>query len=342
MIKVDLADPVEERLWRRQGVGCLYEVARRFPGTQVALEAGKRALIIVQDGPIADKLLSADGLAPIDFASPDFLLSAQQTTRRQGPPLVRVAKPVAVVRATTKHVAPLVSALGSVQQPQMIDIWQVMMPTIQRLVGELSYPPGVAPSASDGPFVTSAAAKLATAVCWGAFLLAVMPDLQTHLREKIAAVDPVNGPTLAQMDESLDLMAFLRETLRIFPPVPVLGREATADVSIHGLDLTAGQRVAISIIGMHHDTRYFISPAELRLDRFSRPLPPAARFMPFGFQGRGCAAPSQSEWILGTCYVLLLRSVQLSIIDQDPFEFEWSGVLGRRGGHHLFVQGLRT
>ena len=67
-------------------------------------------------------------------------------------------------------------------------------------------------------------------------------------------------------DRSLVPVA-LEETLRFDAPVQNLGREATRDVSLHGVEIPAGARVVVSFGAANRDPEAFDAPDEYRLDR---------------------------------------------------------------------------
>ena len=71
----------------------------------------------------------------------------------------------------------------------------------------------------------------AAAIAWGLWLLAQMQAVQKHLRSEIQKVAGEGEPHPDHLGQLPDLMAFVKETLRIFPPIPMLSRIAVeADV----------------------------------------------------------------------------------------------------------------
>jgi cytochrome P450 len=95
--------------------------------------------------------------------------------------------------------------------------------------------------------------------------LSQRPDLWKQLREK---------PELAA--------DALEETVRWDSPVQNLARDATRDVTLHGVPIAAGDRVLVSFAAANRDAREFPSADEYRLDRAS------ARHLGFGLGVHFC------------------------------------------------------
>ena len=58
--------------------------------------------------------------------------------------------------------------------------------------------------------------------------------------------------------------------LRLFPPEPVLLREAVRPASVGGVDIKAGRQLRLSVAAANRDPSRFAEPHALRLDRPKR------------------------------------------------------------------------
>lgn len=89
------------------------------------------------------------------------------------------------------------------------------------------------------------------------------------------------------------LCIYVAETLRKHPPFARIGRECTNDYTIPGTTtvLEKGTLVWISIMGLHHDEKYYPHPEKFDPDRFL-PSNKGERspyvFLPFGSGPRNC------------------------------------------------------
>lgn len=178
-----------------------------------------------------------------------------------------------------------------------------------------------------------------TAVAWSLFLLAARPDLQERLREEIRSVQMPNGWAADDLEQLPSLSAFIREALRIFPPVPILSRMATAPDELAGVSIRPGQKVIVSIIGVHHDRTRYDRPAQIDLDRQkqARPDRPPG-FFPFGVGRRHCGGARFATLEMAAALAILLSRLSFRLPAQSAIQFEWTASLRRRGGQHLLVE----
>jgi cytochrome P450 len=104
-----------------------------------------------------------------------------------------------------------------------------------------------------------------------------------------------HAPELAQRTRAepgfLELV--LHETLRMFPPAPVLYREVVTPFELAGEPLEPGTGVWICTQVLHHDPRSFAAPERFLPERFTpeaRGRIPAFAYLPFGAGPRTCIA----------------------------------------------------
>jgi cytochrome P450 len=181
----------------------------------------------------------------------------------------------------------------------------------------------------------------AAALSWALFLLAASPDLQASLRRTVRETTGGAPGTLAHLEAMPDLAAFRNEVLRIFPPIPAIGRTPIAADRIGEVPVAAGQPVMISIIGLHHDPRHFPSPASVRLKRY----PPGelgsenvGHHLPFGDGRRVCVGSRIANVETSAALAVLVDRLKFALPDMRPLEFEWTASMRRKGGQYLLVR----
>ncbi|KPJ11285.1 Cytochrome P450 4C1 [Papilio machaon] len=143
-------------------------------------------------------------------------------------------------------------------------------------------------------------------------LLAMYPKVQDKLYQELVDVfgnsdRPIDKEDLSKLKY---LERVVKESLRLFPPVPFIIRKILDDISLpSGRTLPAGSGVAVSIWGLHRDPNYWGPDAEVfDPDRF---LPErfnvkhACSYMPFSSGPRNC---------LGYQYALMSMKTALSAI----------------------------
>jgi cytochrome P450 len=123
----------------------------------------------------------------------------------------------------------------------------------------------------------------ATALAWALERLTRHPAALERLTEETRAGD----------EEYLD--AVIRETLRLRPVLPFVGRKLTQPQTIGGWDLPAGARVAPSIHLVHRRPDLYPDPAAFRPERWLGVRPNPYTYLPFGGGVRRCLGASFAE-----------------------------------------------
>ncbi|MEO0896730.1 MAG: cytochrome P450 [Bacteroidota bacterium] len=122
-------------------------------------------------------------------------------------------------------------------------------------------------------------------------LLAQHPDI---LQKVIDEVDKVLGKEkiqFAHLRELTYLKQVIDESLRMYPPAWVIGREALQDDQIGELSLRPGHSITIFIYGLHRNPEYWPDPEKFDPERFSPENiknRPSHVYLPFGAGPRLC------------------------------------------------------
>ena len=129
----------------------------------------------------------------------------------------------------------------------------------------------------------------ATALAWGAYLLAAQPALQEQLRAE--AVAALTGSPAALPDAVPLLRQFLDETMRLYPPLAQISRQALADDDMCGVRVRKGDLLAIYPWVVHRHRQLWHDPNAFDLTRFSpenRAAQHRFQYLPFGAGPRIC------------------------------------------------------
>jgi len=87
----------------------------------------------------------------------------------------------------------------------------------------------------------------------------------------------------------------VKESMRLFPPVPLMSRQAVADARIEGLDIPAGTSILMPIYAIHRHSKRWEHPDQFDPDRFApgrEEAIPRYQYMPFGAGPRVCIGMS--------------------------------------------------
>lgn len=182
------------------------------------------------------------------------------------------------------------------------------------------------------------------AIGWALSILAEHPGFQEQLREEVAAATNGRPPTLRAIDEVPSLKPFMEETLRMFPPVPILSRLAVAADELDGHAILPDDRVLVSVIGLHQNPAAWSAPREFRLDRHegadrSRPDRRSV-YLPFSAGPRICGGARFAHMEMALALMLVLQRCRLDLPAPLPLAFEWGASMRRRGGQVIRVTPL--
>lgn len=135
----------------------------------------------------------------------------------------------------------------------------------------------------------------ALSLTWALYLIGSNPDVQTKILHEIKEViggDPITYEHLSQLKY---LTAVLNESLRLFPPVPIIGREAICDTTVLDTEMKADDIIVLPIYVMHRSPKFWNNPNTFDPERFLRD-PKLGRaslhFKPFGDGPRVCIGAS--------------------------------------------------
>ncbi|XP_065091256.1 cytochrome P450 4d1-like [Ochlerotatus camptorhynchus] len=134
-----------------------------------------------------------------------------------------------------------------------------------------------------------------SAICFLIGILAKHPDVQQKVYEEVQTVigdDPTTPITLSKLNQLNYLDLVIKETLRLYPSVPIFGRKLLDNHEINGTVFPAGSNLVIFPYFMGRDPDYFDNPLEFRPERFavetSADKANPYRYVPFSAGPRNC------------------------------------------------------
>jgi len=126
---------------------------------------------------------------------------------------------------------------------------------------------------------------------WATYLLTLDPAEQERLRAEVAAFPPERLSSLEDLANWPRLRMTLLETLRLYPPVAHLVRQAVADDEIAGEPVKARSRIWISPWVMQRHRKFWQQPTAFMPERFADMASPwvtNGAYLPFGAGPRIC------------------------------------------------------
>lgn len=121
-------------------------------------------------------------------------------------------------------------------------------------------------------------------------------------------------------------LSFLSETLRKYPPSPIITRNTTKDYKVPGLEhltIKKNTRVTIPIYCFHHDPEFFEDPEKFEPRRFDDGKSHKA-FFPFGDGQRSCIAERFGRLKIKIGLAVLLQKYRFTVSPQTRLPIEFS------------------
>ncbi len=151
----------------------------------------------------------------------------------------------------------------------------------------------------------------ALTLTWSWYLLATHPAAEAKLVDEWRRVLGGRSPTPDDLPNLPYTDAVLTEAMRVYPPVYLIGREATRDLELGGYRVRKGTTIFMSQWVSHRDPRYFgPDPEAFRperwLDGLAKRIPKYA-YYPFGGGPRVC---------IGNTFALMEAAIMLATVGQ--------------------------
>ncbi|SFG33996.1 cytochrome P450 [Sulfitobacter dubius] len=97
----------------------------------------------------------------------------------------------------------------------------------------------------------------ASALAWALYLMATHPEWQERLAEEAQALETCDFSVMSQLKLSRDVF---RETLRLYPPVPMMVRENSCPERFRDRDVKKGAQLVLSPWHLHRHERLWDNP----------------------------------------------------------------------------------
>jgi cytochrome P450 len=173
----------------------------------------------------------------------------------------------------------------------------------------------------------------ASALSWALYLLARYPDWQERAAAEAAALGP--APELSDIQRLRITRDVFRETLRLYPPVPMMVRETTRTEHFRGRELPKGAQVVVSPWHLHRHTRLWENPDSFDPGRWQTENGRTClseAFIPFSAGARVCTGAGFAMIEGPLLLALLLRALRFErVAGDDPVPVAFLTVRARDG-----------
>ncbi|ATQ41811.1 cytochrome P450 [Caulobacter mirabilis] len=156
---------------------------------------------------------------------------------------------------------------------------------------------------------------------WCSYLLTLDPTEQARLRQEVTAFPPEKVASLEDLQHWPRLKQALCETLRLYPPVPVMLRRALGPDTIGEHEIGDGTLLWISPWVIHRHRAFWEHPTAFMPDRFAgkgQPWVSEPAFLPFSAGPRICIGASFAMAEASIVLATLLARFELSLDAARP------------------------
>jgi cytochrome P450 len=167
----------------------------------------------------------------------------------------------------------------------------------------------------------------ASTLGWALRLLAAHPEIEKQVYAEATAVCNGNSPTYADVPKLKYLQAVLLETLRLYPPIHRLPREAIESDEINGSPIPADSGIFILTYFLHRHPDYWTDPEKFNPDRFlTKPSGQDCQYayLPFGSGKRACIGRNFSLVELSLTMAMIVQRFQFSQITSHDLAIDQS------------------
>lgn len=101
-------------------------------------------------------------------------------------------------------------------------------------------------------------------------MLAMHQDYQEKVFQELLTImpNPDVDLTPTNLNKMIHLDQCIRESLRLFPTVPLIGRTAQETINLNGYDIPPNLPIFIGIRQIHRNNEYYADPLSFNPDRF--------------------------------------------------------------------------
>ncbi|XP_076376571.1 cytochrome P450 4C1 [Megalopta genalis] len=180
----------------------------------------------------------------------------------------------------------------------------------------------------------------ATSVSWILYALGRHPEYQEKILDEYYNVAGTNELECDMLNKLTWLTACIKESWRVYPVAPLIGRQIYKPINISGHDIPIGSTLLVNLFLLHRDPRYFPDPDSYRPERFlpDGPKYPPFAFIPFSAGSRNCIGWRYATMIVKVVIIFVLRNFHVESLDnENELRFTSELVLHNANGLRLKI-----
>jgi cytochrome P450 len=182
----------------------------------------------------------------------------------------------------------------------------------------------------------------ATALTWTWFLLASHSAIRHRVRDEIESVLGDHPPTMADLPRLSATRMVIEESMRLYPPIWAITRQATADDHLGGFHIPARSMIVLSQFVTHRHPDFWEEPDKFDPDRFNPERSarrPKGAYFPFLAGPHQCIGNEFAMFEMRLIVAMTLRQFDLELMPDQNIQPKASLTL--RPNHPVRIK-LRT
>ena len=180
----------------------------------------------------------------------------------------------------------------------------------------------------------------ANALTWTLMLLAQNPKAEAKLIAELNSVLTDRLPTIDDIPHLPYTEMVLKESMRLYPPAWILGRELIRDCNIGGYNFSRGTVIYFSQWAVHRSARFFNDPEKFNPDRWADNLEqrlPRCTYFPFGAGARVCIGKVFSMMEATLILAMVMQRFHLTLVSKCAIELLPSFTLRPKQGVEMRI-----
>jgi cytochrome P450 len=163
----------------------------------------------------------------------------------------------------------------------------------------------------------------ARALSWTLYLIARSPQWAVILEEEIARVTGGEPVRSEHVERLVQVQQVLKESMRLYPPVPLLSRQCVVPARLGDVDVQPGATVVLPIYAIHRHSKRWEDPDMFDPTRFApenEAKIPRYQYLPFGAGPRICIGMAFAMLEATAMLATLLQKARFAPVPgRDPF-----------------------
>ena len=161
----------------------------------------------------------------------------------------------------------------------------------------------------------------ANGLSWTLLLLDQHPEAKARLREEVDRVLGTGPVRFEQLGQLTYTRQVIEESMRLYPPAWIIGREALGPDQIGDLSLKTGDNISIFIYGLHRNPAYWPDPEKFMPERMASEAKKnfvSHQYIPFGGGPRLCIGNQFAMVEMQIALAMLFQRFEVTRTDQRP------------------------